>query len=414
MKKKNIGILLYLYIFFIVYTPVFNENIIFNNYITIPLLAIVMLIPYIIKRDNSIFKMISNKKIMSFFFIIFISSIYYLIIYYYNTNSFSILDSRIVQNNIIIFYSVHICIILEKLKRKGYEANKLINILIKLGAIQGIICIIMAIFPNIREIALNLYYLGKEENIFISGVRIYGISLDYTFATPIYHGLIGGFAFSKFLNGEKKNIFYSLLILLAIFVNGRTGVIIYVLTIAISSLLKIVEGKKILKILKRITLIIILFLLLIQSLKIFIPNTYNFIKTFANDTTNLIFGEEKTGNYDILSNTFYLPDNNKILFGQGIRVYGEEGTINNYTPSDIGYVNDLFMGGIIYCILIYTAYIYFISSSKNKIITASFIMALVISNYKGEIFRAPIIIFAITCFGIINILNERNKEYGKR
>lgn len=46
--------------------------------------------------------------------------------------------------------------------------------------------------------------------------------------------------------------------------------------------------------------------------------------------------------------------------GEGYRVYGEFGLLHGKIPSDIGFVNDMFMGGILYIVLLYGAIIRFV------------------------------------------------------
>ena len=45
----------------------------------------------------------------------------------------------------------------------------------------------------------------------------------------------------------------------------------------------------------------------------------------------------------------FFPEGMEFVFGRGHRVYGEAAKQAGYTASDIGFVNDMFMGGLIYC-----------------------------------------------------------------
>ena len=88
------------------------------------------------------------------------------------------------------------------------------------------------------------------------------------------------------------------------------------------------------------------------------------------------------------------------LFGYGFRLYGTQAMIHGYASSDIGYINDLFMGGLLYVVLLYASIFFFIyvtgyRNRGSRILIVPYTMMLLIANYKGEAMRSGLILTAI-------------------
>lgn len=93
------------------------------------------------------------------------------------------------------------------------------------------------------------------------------------------------------------------------------------------------------------------------------------------------------------------PEQN-ILFGYGFRIYNLNAIVTNITnitinqSSDIGYVNDLFLGGLMYLLLLYIPIFYYILSSskwskkfQHTGLPLVLLLTLLIADYKGETMR---------------------------
>ena len=167
----------------------------------------------------------------------------------------------------------------------------------------------------------------------------------------------------------------------------------------------IFTGKINRKILKYIVLGIVLLIIILQLIRIAIPKTYNFINSMITDTVNLITGDELTGNYQALFGyMLYWPEGIYFIIGEGNRVYANL----DYIQSDIGYVNDMFMGGLIYIVILYGTIITFLMKKNkednklqnqlNLLISLISAATLLIANYKGETMKGRNIV-------IWNIIN---------
>ena len=370
MKFNIRKLFIYLLFFYIIYTPSTSSFILFDKNITIPIITLIMGLYYLICNRYKEFKI--NKILFLFVILITISNCYYLFIYILNNNVLSVVDSRIIQNNLVLCYLVIISVIFSILKKSNYTKNDILNIVINLAVFQGLICALMVLIPNLHNIALSFYYKGAEENIFISTSRIYGISSDYTYATPIYHAFIAGIAFYKYC----------------------------------------FKNKKFFKLIKGISICIVVIFASILLLKSFLPSTYNFIHLMAVDTINLVQNDEYDGNYGILKNSMHFPKGDGLIFGEGFRVFGSEGISRGYIPSDIGYINDIHMGGIIYCIFLYGAFIYLIGRLlKKSPIKIPLYITLFIANFKGEAFHSSILAFLVIFLCLLEVYNEKKSNY---
>lgn len=403
-RKSNIWVfLIYLYGFFIIYSPRVSDLYlgIPIEYVTTFILGL-LIFPYILFKFPRFKRVYLNKKLVFLYFGIFLSSCYFAFIASLTGN-----EIRILQNNFILVQIIHAIIIIDVLKMLGYTKDGMIKFLLNLALIQGIICIIMVIIPEFKNIALNLYYLGREENIFISRMRIYGISGDYTFFTPIYHGLLAAVAAIYAVLKSNKYLIYIPFILIAIILNGRFGLGVFIVGTFVGYLWLFMKRKQRLKIIQYTATFFIVLGIAIYLLKIINPYTYAWIQSGFESTVNLIMHGELEDNYKYLAGSHaYLPDGVSLIVGEGHRVYAEHGTSRGYNSSDIGYVNDLFMGGIIYIIILYGSVFIFVLNKFNrkvnndadyyinKILPIILIITLILSNYKGETMRGGLILFA--------------------
>lgn len=256
--------------------------------------------------------------------------------------------------------------------------------LIIVGTIAALITIYLIFNP--------LFNIYLRENIIVddldSGsvqdslkyIRGFTFSESSTFGFGITQGIIFGLAFNETKNNNKYYI-PLLLLIISILFNARVGFVV----IIISFLL----------LYKRIKFSFIFYTLIFVTLSL----TYFLSTDFANDNSQTLewatsfFSEsfdffsgkkDSDSTYDALTGRmFFFPDSLfGILFGEGKTVMGRD------IGSDIGYVNQIFTGGVFYLfLLIFTLWVYYINFErvgKNKFITFFFIFSILIVNYKGS------------------------------
>ncbi|MBB1563136.1 hypothetical protein HG436_001890 [Candidatus Saccharibacteria bacterium] len=393
--------LLYIYIFYVVYTPIFGSGVIFDKYIVLSILALIMLLPYLLRRDQSILKILGHRNVILLMFVVFSLSLYPIFIQTINNIPInSIADLRIVQNNLINILIIHAAIIVDKLRKFGCSKAQGFEILLKFGMLQGVLCILGLFLPGIKSIFISLYQAGGGFNQFVIDTRIFGISSDYTFGTPIYHGLIAGLAvYFALKHSIRRYYLYVPFILLATFLNGRTGILVFLLTTTASIFYVYARRSRLVNAFFAFGVVIALLAGLLAGMARFAPNAYNFIDSFIEDTRNLIEKHELTGNYEVLyeETVKVLPKNENLWFGNGYRIYDLQGAQRAGGRSDVGYINDLFVGGIFYIIVLYGAVFSFMMyrARKEVFVFSLIIFIMLVVNVKGEIFRSAIFMFMV-------------------
>lgn len=387
-RKKGtffVNIIFIVLIFWGMYTPI--ASIIGPTITTLIFLALdLILFVYIYLSKINMWQIFQKANIFNLIFWIFLATTYVGF-----RAAFSGNEARVFQNLQIVvqilYFSLILLILFYKLNYSKYDILKLF---LDVVLIQALIAVAMLIFPSMHSIALKLYYAGGTENVFISAKRIYGLSSEYTFTTPIVNGLFGVIAVFMSLRYSKWIYIYILPILLLVLLNGRTGLIIFSIGACIV-LLK--NSVNIFKLLSLFIISVILLYVVFYILSIFSPDTYTWIGSFFTDTTNLLQGNP-TGNYTELGMQY--PIHN-ILFGYGFRIFNLNAIVSSipiFQRSDIGYANDLFLGGIVYILLLYIPIFWYILSSTKMSkkfqytgLPLVLLLTLIIADYKGETMR---------------------------
>lgn len=399
-RLKNIFFvfLLYLYAFYIIYIPNLFAN--FGiEYVHILYIIFGLQLAYFIYKKNSIKELI-GKNGMRFCIAILFLSLYFVIVAIANGTSLTdLVGLRIIQNNLPIVCYFNISFLLRYLKKMNYTNHGIIDFFFRVMSIQGIICILMLIFPPIRSIALNLYPLS--DNPAITNFRIYGITFDYTFGMQILHGVFSTIVCVFAILKNKKYFKYLPFVLIPSILNGRTGLLVFLLTFVIFIVVYCIKNKKLKNMFKYALFLLVFLILGAFVLKKYFPYTYNSFNDFIMDTIDLLTGKGTSGNYSVLINDMlFFPKGIHLIFGHGIKVFDN---VQPFGNSDIGYVNDVFLGGIVYAILLYLIYISLFSKILNKknssllhkMLFLIIIVSLFMINIKGEAFRSMTILNGI-------------------
>ena len=132
-----------------------------------------------------------------------------------------------------------------------------------------------------------------------------------------------------------------------------------------------------------------------------------------NEARSLLINNQLEGTTKyLISDRLFFPEGIGLLFGTGSRVFGN--LTQGVVSSDIGFVNDIFMGGIIYIFILYGAYYMLIASSiskKQNLLKIILVIALLVANWKGELFKNSTIIIGLFFILLIEMLpNEKNEN----
>lgn len=387
---RNIG--LYAYVFYVVYTPTLSTSFFASKFFILSALALLFLAHTALGR-RGIFTALAYRPLKRLLLIVFGLSLMVAVVRILNDSAVAdFADLRIVQNNVLLLMAVHAVIILHICKNRGFTADGTLRMLYKLAAFQGVWGALSFIIPPLKEISNFLYEITAGEREFVTAARIYGLMGEYTFVTPIYHGMLAAVAIYFALNYRFRGIWYVPLILVAVLLNGRTGLAVFGAMVVLILLGQVLRGRKVMS--SSLTAAALgaalwgAWSLLSQAS----PGTARFLQTFLDDTIALITDGSQQGNYAILLPQYTVfPTGMALIWGTGDDVY--EGTSGFQT--DVGFTNDIFMGGLIFAALGYGALTYFLlkNAKPDRILFLALLLGFLIGNLKGQIFIGTPVLF---------------------
>lgn len=419
--KKNIKILsLYILSFFLLFTPDLGHISFFLN----PSIIIIC--------TSAFFVLFLNKKIL----------------YFIKKNHLCFLSVGIICVSFLAIlrstyggqkgeYILYICLILQiinfvsiiiVLSGIGYDQKQLYGFIVKCFLIQAIIICFMYQSSELKSIANNLYFVNLKVKdikpfIGIEEFRIYGITGDYTYATPIAMAYIAIVAFilAIFYNLKRYYLYFALLLATS-FLNGRTGIMLAFLAIFITTLIYFITNMHSFN--KMFLVVLFLGILLTAFMMFFIAFSNSvwavWVRSGFLEIKNFFINKEKSGNLaELLDNMIFFPEGWYRVIGYGRNVFVEDANFMEGRHSDIGYINDAFRGGAIYIALLYIPVFHFILQKNYKkyrnkkmwnILKYISFIFIIVANYKGECMNSNTIFNTILYICIISgpiILNEK-------
>lgn len=288
--------------------------------------------------------------------------------------------------------------------KKYMEKNRLrfdwtISIVINSALLQALFAIVTLLVPSIQRYFVDrmVAYGYNEIYTTLASYRMYGFSNALTNATPVVQSIIAVIAVWLALNRSKRYYFVTLVIMLSAIINARISIVVFAIGIVILVLTRSTNSWDRIKILFVTAIaygvIVGIVFPIIQDVS---PLTYEWITDGVNELSTFKFGTTsyESGSYFrylINKDRFVLPEGTfSLFFGKGYSIMSSKNPSS--FQSDVGYICDLWVGGIIYIVLLYTFFggmLIKLRKNKNKLISfiASFyIVALLFINIKGVAF----------------------------
>jgi hypothetical protein len=364
-------LILYLYI----YNPIFQ----ILNFGLIKILLLISISYLLLKSKVNIFFKLFKIELFFILLIIFYS---FLRIIFWGT-MISIPYLHIVwflETFIISFYLVNA--FPEKLNKININ-----SIVVLIGTIASLISLYLILNPELNSYVRNNIIVDPIDSLGeVIVYRGFSIAENSSFG----YGISQGIVLSICLFSIKKSKLFLvpiILIFISIIFNARTGVFPPILTMG----LLFVTRNRI-----NIKGIILVGLLILFIYKAFFE--YNFFNLeldsikwafgFFTDSKDKLNGENSAGYDSLLGDFIFFPDSIiGIIFGDGDIVFGKN------RNSDIGYINQIFFGGIFYLLLlvIFLIYIFknFFKYNLDWKLVFVFLIVLIIANYKGNALFVP-------------------------
>ena len=369
---KYITLILCLYIY--VYNPIFR----FLGFGSVKLL-LVFSFAYLIVSGffPRLFKIFKIEIILTFALVTYSVSIILL-----GENTFSIPYVHIVWFLESFFIPAFIILLF----KNDIEMLSWETLMVHVGFLASMITLFLIFNPEINSFVRDSVIIDTLDTVSetIWDFRGFSIAESSSFG----YGVVQGLILAICLFQAKKNVaFYIPIIFLfvSIIFNARTGIT----PVAISILLLIINGE-----LKMKTILVTLFVGLIGFFLIqhsfFAENNEASLKwglSIFLDTQKFLEGSDTSSNYTILfEEMFFLPSGFwELIFGNGKRVFGSSGQ-----SSDIGYIIQIFRGGLVYLLIMMLFLIFMLSrilkSSDNKLFSILFFLTIILVNIKGDAF----------------------------
>ena len=374
---------IYIYTFFTIYNPSILP------FSTLHLCAIIALLSIIKHWNEYKYRFLSVINIICFLFLIIIYMFFVISI-----GEGSFID--LYRLGSIIFEMIPCaCYISYTCKKKKVHLEKVI---IYSALIEGIIAIILFLSPKLQYLVINNMVTNGYPNSYLKFIsyRLYGLSYSMLYAMPIVNAAIGMYTIYYALKTKIVYFFVAFIIIFSAIINARIAFVpiifggIYLIYLIMLKK-KNICMKSLIKIISTAVLIIlglIIFNNIISKNKII----EKWILKGFNDIIAILFRHDngsKYYSYYVGNERWHLPKGIfSVLFGTGKRVIRG----NLEYSSDIGYINDLWWGGIIYCILIYlfilyTVYYIYKSRIRKELHYLGFVAILILAivNVKGNV-----------------------------
>lgn len=247
-------------------------------------------------------------------------------------------------------------------ERRSIDENSFIECIINAGLIEAMCAILAFLSPAVKTFFIFFMSRFSESRLYFNTwyitVRSYGFASTLVDVFGFGVGLIAGLCFHYGIFYNKIYIFESIIIAIPALLNSRTGVLIYLFAIMLSVYyVAKIDLKKTLKVIVSIS-----FLLLLGKtiLDVVYTNEYtaSWVKSGFKSISDYLKGKASNDRNDAIYSLFNVqswevPTFPRILFGTGHSLYGATG----YRHSDIGYINEVWLFGIIGCLFLYSSII---------------------------------------------------------
>jgi uncharacterized membrane protein YhaH (DUF805 family) len=263
--------------------------------------------------------------------------------------------------------------------------DNIINLFLWTNIFASIISLYLLINPE-KNFFLNNYILRSEESIETSTIRGFGFSSGLTYAFSIVQGIAAAILLLKIIHDKPAKIpLYILgfiLLFVSIILNARVGIIpIFIVTVYL-----IFVKRKISIILYGLGLVwLISFILFDTQAFAYFENNLGWSTQFFSETYDYFIRNNSDNTYGtLLGSMLFLPNSlSELLFGTGYNIF-----INYKRTTDVGYIIQLFFGGLSYLILLFS--LVFIMAKrlydlrKFNWFLFLFIFTVLICNIKGN------------------------------
>lgn len=383
-KKKGWiqGIIYSIVLFLVVYNPPVYAGLSFTT------IAVVLSFIYIIFNSSVFSKVVRKKSIRHLFQLFALFFCYYLIeaTVCYMASSREEIMSGLLSSVVsyISFFIVSFAIVIWSIKN-GVTFEGLSKLYVSAGLLQTVLVVACLVSPSVKSFFNGLTMANSGSEKIARSMEYAGLFRNYGFASSLYDifgftmAVLGIMALNQALKGEKIYYVFSLLLALAAVVNARSAFVIYIFGFIILLLARR-KGASAGWYLKIGFLIGVVFLGVYIIFNQVLGNGSSehmmWLASGITETESLMNGQTE-GYYDALFNDFLIfPEGLSLIFGEGMT---PQVAIDH--NSDVGYVQSLWLYGIVGSIFLYSFYVSMFKTAikslnwpNNSLMTAILLM----------------------------------------
>ncbi len=244
-----------------------------------------------------------------------------------------------------------------EIRKSGGELDTLIDLVLNAGMLQGILAVASFFLPFVKQYFLNRLSAAEVLDLEYYGyyvdMRLYGYSNGLTYAMPVIQAILAMVAIYLAINKSLKYLIYVPFLMFSAIINGRTPIIIVAICALVLLFQRLtINPRKAIRIFLLLAGVIVVVVFGLVILNKYAYYTFLWIQDGAKQITGFFKGDFSEGYFSYLMDPakWILPGGFSVLFGTGARIMGENPT---GVVSDIGYVNDIWLGGLLYCVVAY-------------------------------------------------------------
>ena len=283
-----------------------------------------------------------------------------------------------------LFFSIHFM-------RQGNDSEPFLKAMVILGVVQSLIVVVLYLLPSYNyELKHSFLRFEEDDVIMLLAHRGFGLTCFYTYAMPIFIGFVCAIVIHLSITRKTIYLLALPLLLFTIAVNARIGFVPVVVYLCLSPILLAVKGK-------RVSFVIVsgavaAMIIFIAQIDVEAYSQYNFYPTmkWLEEGFQEISGGKTETTLKTLEGMVHFPPAWNWVVGTGIHIFSNPKVSIH---SDIGYILQFYYGGVAYLLLLVSPLLLMLIAGIRRaqdysvrVLLTSFVLSIIIANYKGDFF----------------------------
>ncbi len=310
---------------------------------------------YLILDNKNAFRFTQRSRVVWVFFGFTGIALYLITVIWVNGESYSNAGGYLY----LLVEVLPACLAATLLARKhGLSLEDFLRALLWAGMLQALCAIVAFVLPAFQTWVIDtLIAYGYSDTLrTYIGNRMYGIASNMLFATSQAQASLAVIAMYMAWHIRWRYLLFVPFLAFSSVINTRSAIIVIAWGALSLFLCTIRISRRTATRILCVMLVIFIgaglfFIVLGESSNV----TFNWVYTGVIEIFRFLFAGEATGYFEVISTPewYKLPEGMDLFFGKGV---GAMGGNRHGAHSDIGYVNEVWLGGVVYCAMVYCAF----------------------------------------------------------